>query len=154
MGSGEYRNGIVFTPLSISIQVTPWLKRTLGLVDQVSSTGGSEADIELESEDEFRRLVVEALGDREHKELFSEYLVLKQESNILSELRSLMLGVSVSHSRGSFTVTLDESNEAGNLWCINLDVGDYCCFRVVSYGSYGSRDATSSLQWIGIVQCV
>jgi hypothetical protein len=126
MGSGEYRKGILFTPLSISIKVTPWLKETLALVDQVSSTGGSEADVELESEDGLRRLVVEALGDSEHKEIFHEYLALKQESSVLTKLRSLMLSVNVSHSRGSFTVTLDEGtrSRSANSWYINVDVGD------------------------------
>ncbi len=123
-GEGEYRKGIVFMPLSISIQVTPWLKKALTLVYQVSSTGGSEADVELESEDELCRLVVEALGDSEHKELFDEYVSLKHENQALSELRSLMFGVSVSHGRGSFTVTLDEGKRSGNLWYINLGNDD------------------------------
>ena len=123
-GAGEYRKGILFTPLSISIQVTPRLKETLALIDQATSSGGSKADVELESEDELRCLVVEALGDSEHKELFDEYLALKQENSALSELRSLMLGVSVSHGRGSFTVTLDEGKRSGNFWRINLDAGN------------------------------
>jgi hypothetical protein len=124
MGSGEYMKGILFTPLSISIKVTPWLKETLALVDRVSSSGGSRADVELESEDGLRRLVVEALGDNEHREMFNEYLVLKQESSALTKLRSLMLSVNVSHSRGSFTVTLDEGKRSANSWYINVDVGD------------------------------
>ena len=123
-GEGEYRKGIVFTPLSISIQVTPWLEKILAVVDQISSSGGSRADVELESEDGLRRLVVEALGDSEHKELFNEYIELKQENQALTELRSLMLGMSVSHSEGSFTVTLDEGKRSGNLWYINLGDDD------------------------------
>jgi hypothetical protein len=115
-GEEEYRKGIVYTPLSISIQVNPWLKKTLALVDQISPSGGSRANVELEPEDEMRRLVVEALGDSEHKELFHEYLALK--------LSNLMLSVNVSHSRGSFTVTLDEGNEAGNFW--NIAEGAIC----------------------------
>ena len=114
----QQRKGIVFTPLSISIQVTPWLEKTLALVDQVSSPGGSRADVELEYEDELRCLVVEALGDSEHNELFNEYLALKQESSTLTELSSLFLGVTVRHSEGEFTVTLDEGKRSGNFWHI------------------------------------
>ena len=115
-GEEEYRKGIVYTPLSISIQVNPWLKKTLALVDQISPSGGSRADVELESEDGLCCLVVEALGDSEHKELFHEYLALK--------LSNLMLSVNVSHSRGSFTVTLDEGTRSADSWYINVDVGD------------------------------
>ena len=119
-GEGEYRKGIAFTPLAISIKVTPWLKKTLALVDRMSSHGSS-VDVELESDDKLRRLVVEALGDSEHKKLFSDYIALKSESNTLSELRNMMLGVNVRHSRGSFTVNLDEGERSGRFWRIPLD---------------------------------
>ena len=112
-GEGEHRKGIVFTPLTISFKLTPWLKKTLALVDRMSSHGSS-VDVELESDDELRRLVVEALGDNEHKKLFSEYLVLNSENNILSELRDMMLGVNVRHSKGSFTVTIDMGEKSGD----------------------------------------
>jgi hypothetical protein len=123
-GAGEYRKGILFTPLSISIQVTPRLKETLALIDRATSSGVKRADVELESEDGLRRLVVEALGDSEHKELFDKYIDLKHENQALNELRSLMLGVTVRHSEGEFTVTLDEGKRLGNFWRINLDASD------------------------------
>eukprot|EP00986_Skeletonema_menzelii_P014159 scaffold9037_cov150-Skeletonema_menzelii.AAC.6 len=93
-GEEEYRKGIAFTPLTISMKVTPWLKKALALVDQMSSIGSS-VDVELEPDDGLRRLVVEALGDCEHKDLFSDYVTLKNESNTLSELRILMLVIPV-----------------------------------------------------------
>ena len=123
-GAGEYRKGIVFTPLAISIEATPWLRKTLALVDRMSSPHGSSANVELGSDDELRRLVVEALGDSEHKELLSEYVALKSESNALCEIRNMMLGVNVRHSRGSFTVSLDEGKRSGNFWRIALAAGD------------------------------
>ena len=135
-GVEEYRKGIVFTPLTISIIVTPWLKKALALVDQMSSPESNvegDVDVEFEPDDGMRRLVVEALGDTEHKELFSDYVALKNESHILSELRNLMLGVTVRHSRGSFTVNLDEGERSGNFWNINLDVGDRPAITVAEF---------------------
>ena len=119
-GAGEHRKEIVFTPLTISIKVTPWLKKTLALVDQTSSPHRLRSE-ELKSDDELRRLVVDALGDSEHKELFSEYVALKNDNNILSELRNMMLGVNVRHSKGSFTVNLDMGEKSGDFWYIPLD---------------------------------
>lgn len=133
-GEEEYRKGIAFTPLTISMKVTPWLKKALALVDQMSSIGSS-VDVELEPDDGLRRLVVEALGDCEHKDLFSDYVTLKNESNTLSELRILMLGVNVRHSRGSFTVTLDEGERSGDFWRIFFDVGERLVIPVVELSS-------------------
>ena len=135
-GEREYSKGIAFTPLAISIQVTPWMKETLALVNQMSSPHGPRSvDLELESYDGLRRLVVEALGDREHKELFNEYIALKSESNTLSELRNMMLGVTVRHSRGSFTVTLDKGEKFGDFWHIALDAGDRSAMTVTELSS-------------------
>ena len=133
-GEEEYRKGIAFTPLTISMKVTPWLKKALALVDQMSSHGSS-VDVELEPDDGLRCLVVEALGDCEHKDLFSDYVTLKNESNTLSELRILMLGVNVRHSRGSFTVTLDEGERSGDFWRIFFDVGERLVIPVVELSS-------------------
>ena len=134
-GEGEYSKGIAFTPLAISIKVTPWLKKTLALVDQRSSPYGSSVggDMELEHDDGLRRLVVEALGDKEHKELFSEYVALKSESTTLSELRNMMLGINIRHSRGSFTVSLDEGKSSGDVWYIPLDAGDRSAITVSEF---------------------
>ena len=89
--------------------------------------------MELESDDGLRHLVVEALGDSEHKKLFSEYIALKKESNTLSELRNMMLGMNVRHSRGSFTVTLDEGKSSGDVWYIPLDAGDRSAITVAEF---------------------
>ena len=133
-GAGENRKCIVFTPLVISFEVTSWLKKTLALVDQMSSPHGSKSvDVKLESDDGLRRLVVEALGDSEHKELFSDYVALKHENNILSELRNMMLGVTVRHSRGSFTVNLDKGERLGDFWRVGLDAGDRSAITVAEF---------------------
>ena len=132
-GEREYRKGIAFTPLAISIQVNPWMKETLALVDQMSSP--RSVDAELESDDGLRRLVVDALGDSEHKKLFSEYVALKSERDTLSNLRNTMLGINVRHSRGSFTVTLDKGERFGDYWHVALDAGDRSAMTVTELSS-------------------
>ncbi len=99
--------GIYFTPTSISLSLTPRIKKTLSF----SSDTYSPSDSDEHLADKLRRTVVDALGESEHKELLRENLELKRESAALASIRHMMLGIDVSHSAGAFCVALDKSHK-------------------------------------------
>lgn len=110
--------GIEFTPLSISMAVTPWLKKNLELFEKLPSPG---KNIDVSVKVDLRYLIVEALGDDEYRELWNKHRTLKHRSNILSEMRNLILGVNVRHDGGSFSVTLDQGlSYAEDKWLMDV----------------------------------
>lgn len=110
-------NGITFTPTSVSMLLTTHIKKTLTFVSETDSP----SDIDEDSADILRRHVVDALGESEHKNLLSKNLELKCESAALTGIRNLILGVDVSHSAGSWGVTLDEGEKLTDAtWRITL----------------------------------
>ena len=111
-------NGITFTPTSISMPLTTHIKKTLSFFSGADSQSNRNED----SADIFRRHVVDALGESEHKDLLSTNLKLKCESAALAGIRNLILGVEVSHSTDSWSVTLDKGEKSTDamLWHITL----------------------------------
>eukprot|EP00984_Skeletonema_dohrnii_P002366 scaffold821_cov123-Skeletonema_dohrnii-CCMP3373.AAC.6 len=138
-------NGITFTPTLISMSLTPHLKKTLTFVSEVISSAPSGFNEDLV--DNMRRLVVEALGESEHKDVLSKNLELKCESAALAGIRNLMLGIDVSHSAGAFSVTLDEGEKlTGNpMWRIALDGRENMPLPVSDMGSIGLSFSGSRL---------
>jgi len=129
-------NGITFTPTLISMSLTPHLKKTLTFVSEVVSSAPSGFNEDLV--DNMRRLVVEALGESEHKDVLSKNLELKCESAALAGIRNLMLGIDVSHSAGAFSVTLDEGEKLSeSTWRISLDGRENMSLPVADMGSIG-----------------
>eukprot|EP00985_Skeletonema_marinoi_P012843 scaffold6275_cov121-Skeletonema_marinoi.AAC.5 len=129
-------NGIIFTPTFISMSLTPRLNKTLTFVSEVASSAPSDFNEDLV--DNLRRHVVEALGESEHKELLSKNLKLKCESAALAGIRNLMLGIDVSHSEGTFSVSLDEGEKLSeSTWFISLDGRENMSLPVSDMGSIG-----------------
>ena len=112
-------NGITFTPTSISMPLTTHLKKTLSFV---SGADSSPSDWNENSADILRRYVVDALGESEHKDLLSTNLKLKCENAALAGIRNLILELEVSHSAGSWSVSLDDGEKSTDamLWHITL----------------------------------
>lgn len=114
-------HGITFTPTSISVSLTPRIQKILAFSSEASPPSDSDEDLT----DKLRLVVVDALGESDHKELLNKNLELKCESAALAGIRHLILGVDVSHDAGAFSVTLDEGKELPgsdwNRWIIELD---------------------------------
>eukprot|EP00984_Skeletonema_dohrnii_P005056 scaffold1780_cov90-Skeletonema_dohrnii-CCMP3373.AAC.8 len=109
-----------FTPASMSIALTPRLKKTLELLDQLSSPIDHSMD-----EDDLRCLAVTALGENEHKQMMNRYLKLKHENGIFFEFRKMILEVNLSYPGGGFCAALDEGGYDGrDCWFVILDEGD------------------------------
>jgi len=138
-------NGITFTPASISMSLTPHLKKTLTFVSEVASSAPSDFNEDLV--DNLRRLVVEALGESEHKELLSKNLELKCESAALAGIRNLMLGIDVSHSEGTISVSLDKGEKLTDnpMWRIALYDRENMSLPVSDMGSIGLSFSGSRL---------
>jgi hypothetical protein len=118
------------------MSLTPRLKKTLTFISEVVSSAPSDFNEDLV--DNMRRLVVDALGESEHKELLSKNLELKCESAALAGIRNLMLGIDVSHSEGTFNVSLDEGEKLSeSTWFISLDGRENMSLPVADMGSIG-----------------
>mmetsp|Transcript_16062 Transcript_16062/g.25007 ORF Transcript_16062/g.25007 Transcript_16062/m.25007 type:complete len:490 (+) Transcript_16062:108-1577(+) len=114
--------GITFTLTSISVSLTSRVKKSLSYFSEASSPSDSD------EVDKLRSIVVDALGESEHKEVLNKNLELKCESAALAGIRRMILGVDVSHSAGAFSVTLDEGEELKDSdldkWIIELNGRD------------------------------
>ena len=122
---------ITFTPCSIVITVTPWLRAAMALVNQSSTTLSSGCNVT-----ELRRLVVTAIGGNEHEELLNKNLQLKHEAALLSKIRNFILRFDISHPGGRLAVSLDEGEELEDKerWVLRMNGKDNSAVTVAALG--------------------
>ncbi len=122
-----------FTPSSISIALSPRLRKTRELLEQLSATIDHSMD-----QDDLRCLTVTALGEDEHKQTMNRYLQLTHENGILAVFRKMILEVVITYPGGSFCTALDEGVYNGRYgWYVLLDGEDSACVAVSDIGLIG-----------------
>lgn len=135
-----------FTPFSISIALTPRVRKTLELLRQLSATIDHSMD-----EDDLRCLTVTALGEDEHKQSMNRYLQLKHENGILAKFCKMILEVYISFPGGFICTALDEGGYDGrDDWYVRFNFDDDEGDRSVAVSDLGLVGLSFSGLQLGI----